>query len=232
MIKIVHVLCEGQTEQGFVDDVLKPYLMLKGVTSVKSILVTTNKKKNVRGGLVSYQHALGDLSIMIKSNIDGEYERHIFTTMFDLYALPNDFPGYEESYSIVDKYSRVKSFERAFYNAVSCDRFVPYIQLHEYEALVFCGLDYLSQMYEGCESGLKRLKSDLLLVNNNPELINDRPDTAPSKRIIKAIEGDGRTHFIYDKPKAGKFVAQKVGIDELCKKCGHFNEWIVNLINA
>ena len=206
--------------------------MLKGVTSVKSILVTTNKKKNVRGGLVSYQHALGDLSIMIKSNIDGEYERHIFTTMFDLYALPNDFPGYEESYSIVDKYSRVKSFERAFYNAVSCDRFVPYIQLHEYEALVFCGLDYLSQMYEGCESGIKRLKSDLLVVNNNPELINDRPDTAPSKRIIKAIEGDGRTHFIYDKPKAGKFVAQKVGIDELCKKCVHFNEWIVNLINA
>lgn len=232
MIKIVHVLCEGQTEQGFIDDVLKPYLMLKGVTSVKSILVTTNKKKNVRGGLVSYQHALGDLSIMIKSNIDGEYERHIFTTMFDLYALPNDFLGYEESYSIVDKYSRVKSFERAFYNAVSCDRFVPYIQLHEYEALVFCGLDYLSQMYEGCESGIKRLKSDLLVVNNNPELINDRPDTAPSKRIIKAIEGDGRTHFIYDKPKAGKFVAQKVGIDELCKKCVHFNEWIVNLINA
>lgn len=89
--KIVHVLCEGQTEQGFVDDVLKPYLILKGITSVKSILVTINKKKNVRGGLVSYQHALDDLSIMIKSNIDGEYERHIFTTMFDLYALPNDF---------------------------------------------------------------------------------------------------------------------------------------------
>ena len=232
MIKIVHVLCEGQTEQGFVDDVLKPYLILKGITSVKSILVTTNKKKNVRGGLVSYQHALGDLSIMIKSNIDGEYGRHIFTTMFDLYALPNDFPGYEESCSIVDKYSRVKSFEGAFYNAVSCDRFVPYIQLHEYEALVFCGLDYLSQMYEGCESGIKRLKSDLLVVNNNPELINDRPDTAPSKRIIKAIEGDRRVHFIYDKPKAGKFVAQKVGIDELCKKCVHFNEWIVSLINA
>lgn len=63
--KIVHVLCEGQTEQGFVDDVLKPYLILKGITSVKSILVTINKKKNVRGGLVSYQHALDDLSIMI-----------------------------------------------------------------------------------------------------------------------------------------------------------------------
>lgn len=43
--KIVHVLCEGQTEQGFVEGVLKPYLLANGVTSVKSILINTNKKK-------------------------------------------------------------------------------------------------------------------------------------------------------------------------------------------
>lgn len=77
-VKIVHVLCEGQTEQGFVEEVLKPYLMAKGITSVKSVLVTTNKKKNARGGLVTYQHAFDDLSIMLKSNTDGEYERHIY----------------------------------------------------------------------------------------------------------------------------------------------------------
>lgn len=82
-VKIVHVLCEGQTEQGFVEEVLKPYLMANGITSVKSVLVTTNKKKNARGGLVTYQHAFDDLSIMLKSHTDGEYERHIFTTMFD-----------------------------------------------------------------------------------------------------------------------------------------------------
>lgn len=43
--KIIHVLCEGQTEQGFVEAVLKPYLIKNGVTTVKSVLVTTNKKK-------------------------------------------------------------------------------------------------------------------------------------------------------------------------------------------
>lgn len=42
---IIHVLCEGQTEQGFVEEVLKPYLIEQGVSSVKSVLVTTNKKK-------------------------------------------------------------------------------------------------------------------------------------------------------------------------------------------
>lgn len=229
-VKIVHVLCEGQTEQGFVEEVLKPYLMAKGITSVKSVLVTTNKKKNARGGLVTYQHAFDDLSIMLKSNTDGEYERHIFTTMFDLYALPGDFPGYEESHSIDDRYSRVASFERAFYEAIGSERFVPYIQLHEYEALVFCGLDYLPLMYKGCDGNIEKLKSELAEVGN-PELVNDSPDTAPSKRIIKAVEGNKRTHYNYDKPKAGKFVAQKVGIETLRDQCPHFNGWIEQLIN-
>ena len=44
--KIIHILCEGQTEQGFVNEVLKPYLLTNGVTAVKSILITTSKKKN------------------------------------------------------------------------------------------------------------------------------------------------------------------------------------------
>ena len=43
--KIIHVLCEGQTEQGFVEEVLRPYLQAHGVAGVKSILITTNKKK-------------------------------------------------------------------------------------------------------------------------------------------------------------------------------------------
>ena len=38
--KIIHVLCEGQTEQGFVENVLKPYLLTHGYAAVKSILVT------------------------------------------------------------------------------------------------------------------------------------------------------------------------------------------------
>lgn len=35
---IIHVLCEGQTEQGFVEEVLKPYLIEQGAISVKSIM--------------------------------------------------------------------------------------------------------------------------------------------------------------------------------------------------
>lgn len=227
MKKIIHVLCEGQTEQGFVEAVLKPYLLGKDIV-VKSILVTTNKKKNAQGGLVTYLHAYNDLSTMLRLNADGEYERHIFTTMFDLYALPDDFPEYAKCHSIVNKYERVKSFEKAFSKAINSDRFVPYIQLHEFEALVFCGLDSLKLMYKESAGNIDKLKEDLAKIGN-PELVNDHPQTAPSKRIIKAIEGD-KKHYHYDKPKAGKFVTEQVGIDALREMCAHFNEWIEKLI--
>lgn len=228
--KIIHVLCEGQTEQGFVENVLKPYLMAHGYAAVKSILVTTNKKKNACGGLVTYAQAYNDLQIMLSSNKDGEYEQHFFTTMFDLYALPNDFPGYAESHCIADKYTRVAAFESAFAGTIGSDRFIPYIQLHEYEALVFCGLDYLKDIYRGIDKTIEALKTELAEIGN-PELVNDNPRTAPSKRIIKAIEGDKKNRYSYDKPKSGKYVAQKVGIDQLRRQCRHFNEWIEKLIN-
>lgn len=229
-VKIIHVLCEGQTEQGFVECVLKPYLINNGVAAVKSILVTTNKKKNARGGLVTYQHAYNDLITMLSMYQDGDYECHIFTTMFDLYALPNDFPGYAKAHSVADRYCRVAAFEEAFAMAIRSSRFIPYIQLHEYEALVFCGLDYLTDMYKESQKSIDKLKEVLNLIGN-PELVNDSPDTAPSKRIIQAIEGVKKPLYNYDKPKAGRYVAEKVGIEVLRKKCSHFNEWVEKLIN-
>ena len=74
--KIIHVLCEGQTEQGFVEEVLRPYLQAQGVAGVKSILITTNKKKNARGGMLS---SGGDRPRTVAENEDG---RRIRTSCF------------------------------------------------------------------------------------------------------------------------------------------------------
>ena len=108
-------------------------------------------------------------------------------------------------------------------------RFIPYIQLHEFEALLFCGIEYIAELYPGCEKRCEQLTQALQNVGN-PELINNSPHTAPSKRIIKAIEGDNKTHYNYNKPKTGRFVTEKIGIDELRSKCKHFDEWIEKLI--
>ena len=229
--KIVHVLCEGQTEQGFVEEVLRPYLQDRGVTGVKSILITTNKKKNARGGMLTYKDAERDINLLRQTKQDNEYECHLFTTMFDLYALPDDFPGFAEASTIYDSYVSVKALEKSFSEAINEKRFVPYIQLHEFEALLFCGISHLSKLYPGCEKRCEQLTKDLQKAGN-PELIDNGPTTAPSKRIIKAIEGEKRTHYNYNKPATGKAITKEIGIDELRAKCPHFNEWIEKLLNS
>ncbi len=229
--KIVHVLCEGQTEQGFVEEVLRPYLQDRGVTGVKSILITTNKKKNARGGMLTYKDAERDMNLLRLTKQDNEYECHLFTTMFDLYALPDDFPGFAEASTIYDSYVSVKALEKSFSEAINEKRFVPYIQLHEFEALLFCGISHLSKLYPGCEKRCEQLTKDLQKAGN-PELIDNGPTTAPSKRIIKAIEGEKRTHYNYNKPATGKAITKEIGIDELRAKCPHFNEWIEKLLNS
>lgn len=226
--KIIHILCEGQTEQGFVEEVLRPYLQGNGIAGVKSVLITTNKKKNAQGGMLSYNQALNDINLLLQTALDGNFERHIFTTMFDLYALPNDFPGYERSKTISDPYLRVHNLENDFAEAIKDNRFIPYIQLHEFEALF---INHIASQYPGSEKRCEQLAKDLQKAGN-PELINNSPDTAPSKRIIKAIEGDKKTHYNYNKPKTGKFVTKKIGVEKLRAECRHFNEWIEKLISC
>ena len=181
--------------------------------------------------MLAYSQAVTDLELLRKMKPDGDYERHIFTTMFDLYALPNDFPGYEVAKALGEPYKRVAALETAFAKAINDERFIPYIQLHEFEALLFCGIEHLAKRYPGCEGRCEQLRKDLEKAGN-PELINNSPKTAPSKRIIKAIEGDKKRHYNYNKPVTGKEVTKSVGIDGLRTQCKHFDEWIEKLINC
>lgn len=96
--------------------------------------------------MLSYAHAVTDLELLRKMKVDGEYERHVFTTMFDLYALPDDFPGYETAKAIGEPYVRVAALETAFAEAINDGRFIPYIQLHEFEALLFAALTILQSV--------------------------------------------------------------------------------------
>lgn len=60
-----------------------------------------------------------------------------FTTMFDFYRIPNDFPGYHQAMHLSDPYKKVHSLERCFQDDIHEDHFIPYIQLHEFGTLIF-----------------------------------------------------------------------------------------------
>lgn len=220
----LHVLCEGQTELRFASKVLSTYLIVKNVIVLPQLLIT-NRKKNERGGILSYQQAKRDLSFMIRGGKDNGQAVHYFTTMFDLYALPNDFPGFTDASTLKD-YSRVVMLEKAFGEDINCNKFIPYIQLHEFEALVLCDIDGLADSYPNAAEKLAELKKEVTTqYGNNVELVDNSVETAPSKRIIKALKGE----YHYDKPKSGTEITDKIGVDVLRSKCQHFNDWLTTI---
>ena len=152
-----------------------------------------------------------------------------FTTMFDLYGLPNDFPGYKFAQTCNDPYAKVDGLEKEMCEDIrqttSDDRFIPYIQLHEYEALLFSDIRQLGSEFLKRDREIEQLVQSVRQIAS-PELINDDPQKAPSKRIIDFIpEYDGR------KASSGPRIAGRIGIDSLRQKCPHFDAWVSKLLS-
>ena len=219
MIRL-HVVAEGQTEQRFVQDVLTPHLASFGVfVDVRCVMTSRDGPHFYRGGLRDYGKPRWDITAWMKqdSNTDAR-----FTSMFDLYALPEDFPGYAEAKREVDPYSKVARLEERLAEDISDPRFIPYIQLHEFEALLLADPRKLD--WEFLEHGAAIESLVKLTEDRNPEEIDDGETTAPSKRIIAAIpEYEGR------KPSAGPIVAEKIGLATLRERCRHFDDWVTRL---
>ena len=212
---------EGQTEETFVNLILKPHLAHKSIwASARCVLTGRKRGYEYRGGMTTYQRARNDVTrwMLEDQNPDAR-----FTTMFDLYALPNDFPGYQDSLKAPDPYERVSILEDALREDLDDWRFIPYIQLHEFEALLLSDPQKLdSQFYEYDKEIARLIKvADEF---DSPEMIDDGTHTAPSKRIIAEIpEYDGR------KVSAGPIVAERIGLPALRAKCRHFSEWLDKL---
>ena len=216
----LHVTAEGQTEQAFVKLVLSNHLAhSKVIADARSVLTSKDNKasKEYRGGLISYQKAKADIQAWMKEDKQPECR---FTTMFDLYALPDDFPGYAEAKLSSDPYEKVRILEESLGEDINDRRFIPYIQLHEFETLILTNPQQLDWEYLEHDEPIGRLIK--MVKDQNLELINDGPETAPSKRILKEIPE-------YDKVTAGVSVINKIGLPLLRQKCSHFDKWLLML---
>ena len=179
-----------------------------------------SKGRMYKGGLLHYEKARKT----IKKCLAYTKQPNTFvTTMFDLYALPQDTPGMDKIENCTNKYEMVYMIEREMISReeseLSKPVYFPYIQLHEFEALLFADLDVFAESY--FEYDIRPLR-DCLEKENNPELINNGATTAPSKRILSCIPD-------YDKATRGVEILEKIGVDALCKSCKHFSDWIISL---
>ena len=217
----LNFIVEGYTEWNFVILVLRPYLSNFWIW-VSARCVTTKRSRGIRysGGISKYARVKNDIENWMNEEQNSDAR---FTTMFDLYGLPSDFPSYEVAQKKPTPYERATTLEDALAKDIADQRLIPYIQLHEFEALLLADPQKLDSEFLNSEPGIRQLVS-LASQYNSPELIDDGVNTAPSKRIIAEIpEYEGR------KASAGPSVANKIGLPTLRSKCIHFDGWVRTL---
>ncbi|HEY6348991.1 MAG TPA: DUF4276 family protein [Candidatus Angelobacter sp.] len=128
----VYVVVEGQTEESFVKEALAEALLPYSVYLTPLLLRRT-------GGNPTFARLKRDVIVQLKRD-DSAY----CSTMLDFYRLGTDFPGVPlpANLSGIEKVLRIEQAVKGEIIRELPDlraelRFLPYIQLHEFEGLLF-----------------------------------------------------------------------------------------------
>ncbi|MEZ4827846.1 MAG: DUF4276 family protein [Bacteroidia bacterium] len=215
-MKRLIIIGEGQTEQEFCIKILAPYLQDKG------IIVQTPTIKHSGGGIVGW-HKLKD---QIERHLRSE-KNVLVSLLIDFYGIQerHDFPDWKQNKKIVEKNLRMDAIEESMANSVSENLrrcFIPYLQLHEFEALLFCDQRVFSAIFNDNEITNNTLLEDTINRYDCPEDINDSPETSPSARLRKVIKR-------YNKVVHGIHLAEEIGLEKMREKCPRFSNWIQKL---
>ena len=206
------ILVEGQTEEAFVNRVLGPHLATLGVAPTPVLLETSRSPAGVkRGGGAS---KWGKIDRDLRGLLAGSHWLFV-TTMLDYFRLPPDTPGYADRPG--PGRDAVLHIQAAIAASFPNARLLPYLSLHEFEALLFANPSALGE-----HSGQRSLTQDLELIVakcGEPEAIDDGPATAPSKRIAEAWPR-------YSKVTDSVAVLSRVGLPTLRERCPHFAAWV------
>jgi hypothetical protein len=216
----LHAVVEGQTEETFFRDTLAPVLAEHEIYADVN-RITTGRKRTItfRGGLLAYEHLRRDLTLWMKQDRKPD---SWFTTMVDLYRLPADFPGIGKAAAISDPIERVRFLENELQADLEHRQFMPYIQLHEFEALLFSDPSAFSIAFPNDTAAIAKL-NEIRGAAPSPEHIDDGEDTSPSKRICRLLPG-------FVKPASGPIIAKEIGLHRIRSDCRHFNAWIEKLL--
>ena len=216
-MKRIIIICEGLTEKEFCEKVLAPYLWQHEID------IQTPLIKISVGGIVKWDYLRRQVETHLK-----ESSSVFVSTLIDYYGLYQkyNFPRWEEGNKIYDKDNRMSFLEEAMNKDVSESlqhRFIPYLQLHEFEALLFINLQiFYEQVPKSDLVGIEELEKTFTQYSN-PEMINNSKVTSPGHRLERIIKG-------YKKPLYGHYLAEAIGVERIRSKCPRFNNWVQTLI--
>ncbi len=219
---------EGQTELGFVDQLLAPHLYTFGYTSVAARIIG-HRQNTSRRGICEWQAASRDFVTRLRAD-----QQLWQTMMVDFYRMPKSgqdaWPGRETAIhgSAAQKAQMV---ENAILEAIrqqlaakrsepTVIRFVPFVVMHEFEGLLFSQPNVLASAIgeESIASKLTKIQRQF----ETPEDINDSPETSPSKRLLQMLPR-------YNKVLMGVEAAKEIGLPTIRSECPHFGAWLSKL---
>lgn len=211
----VVVIVEGKTEQIFIERILTPYLAEKMIF----VSATQVTKPGQKGGDVRFSRIKNDLELHLKQRQDT-----YVTTLVDYYGT-KDWPGLdrvEPNWRPEQIAQCINAATKAEVNAFlgpqqSERRFVPFMAMHEFEALLFSDSLVLAAELDIPENKI----TGILTQCGKPEAINNSPKTAPSKHL-NAWSKNGK----FAKTTMGIAIASKIGIVKMRGECSLFNAWI------
>lgn len=211
-MKTVIIICEGPTEEVFCSNLLSQYLQNSCRIEVRLL-----------GGNCNWQRIKDMAEKALK-----QQKNALVTTFFDYYGVKTKkFPNWKETVGInkANVRERIEILENGMLEEIDSNlryRFIPYVQLHEFEALLFNNIEVFDEMFEFEQYD----RAELLNIFNefpDPEMIDQGTETSPSHRLIKIIPA-------YRKVIQGNAIAEKIGIEQIRQKNKHFNDWIEQLI--
>ena len=207
---IIYIFAEGQTEELFINKLLKPHFMNKNIV-VKPLLFTTSPGHS--GGFPQYSRAVKEVKHWCSKD-----KNNYITTMIDLYGLTDkNFSGYKEALKLGDPFKIAQQLERNFENSVNHNNFFANLIVHEFEGLLFSDLEAFTRcgFDQNCINKLKQNTESF----QTPEHINNNKVTSPFNRIKTVFKS-------YRKITHSKVILDKIGLAKIRQECKHFNSWI------
>lgn len=199
----VGIAVEGPTEEDFVKRVLANHLASSGVWPYPAL-------PHRRGGNISVQRLASGMRELLRG-FDA------VTSLVDYYG----FKGKEEGTPDELESMGLDQLNRTVARPVTSRRVFPYVQRHEFEALLFSEVERfrcIPSVSEASVDGLVEVRGQFA----TPEDIDDGSETAPSKRLSQWVPG-------YDKRVHGTLVAQEIGVSRIRSECPRFDAWLRKL---
>jgi hypothetical protein len=218
---LIHV--EGETEETFVNEILRPHLCTRGYIQVSARLMGNARQRDRRGGIRPWRTVKEDILTHLK-----EDAHCLVGCMVDYYALPQTgeraWPGREEAKALpfpqkaaTIQAALISDVRKGMGKSFDPRRFLPYVMMHEFEALLFSDCERFAKGIGRPELALQfqQIRDGF----GTPEEINDSPASAPSRRVQDLVPG-------YEKPLMGTLAVLEIGLEAISTECPHFRGWL------